>query len=368
MFERYQQWINRWEDRLSSRDTNRVVRPLDWGVEWTRDWPGVNGNFPGADPAAAEDFLYQLNRSVLADSDRCFSYATPSDFRLERRIPELHATGNGQPAPRAGRRREAAFLRFTSPVRTPYAENNLVNARWFPARGRRALVILPQWNSDAESHNGLGRIFNLLGIASLRLSMPYHDVRKPAETERADYAVSANVGRTLDAARQAVIDVRCCLDWLESQGYTELGIVGTSLGSCYAFIASAHDPRLRVNVFNHASTYFADVVWTGQTTRHIRAAVESALDLDRLRRAWLAISPASYFDQFARFPKKSVIVYATCDLTFRPELTQQIIAEFRRRRLPLETSALPCGHYTLGQAPFKYLDALFMARFLETAF
>ena len=63
-----------------------------------------------------------------------------------------------------------------------------------------------------------------------------------------------------------------------------------------------------------------------------------------------------------------MIVYATCDLTFRPELTQQIIAEFHRRRLPLETSALPCGHYTLGQAPFKYLDAYYMARFLESAF
>ncbi|MGH9531514.1 MAG: alpha/beta hydrolase family protein, partial [Terriglobales bacterium] len=266
MFDVYRAWINRWEDRLSSRDTNRVVRPLDWGVDWTRHWPGANGNFPGHDPAAAKAFFHQLNRDAVADSDQFFAYATPRDFRLERRLPELHPTGNGQPASRARREREADFLRFTSPVHTPYAENNLVNARWFPARGRRAVVILPQWNSDAESHNGLGRIFNLLGIASLRLSMPYHDVRKPAETERADYAVSANVGRTLDAARQAVLDVRCCFDWLEAQGYSQLGIVGTSLGSCYAFLASAHDPRLRVNVFNHASTYFADVVWNGQTT------------------------------------------------------------------------------------------------------
>lgn len=364
----YQQWINRWEEHLSSRDTNRVVRPLDWGVDWTRHWPGVNGNCPGDDAAAAEAFLHELNRAALAESDRFFAYETPRDFRLERRLPELHPTGNGQPQSRPSKQGEADYLRFTSPVRTPYPENNLVNARWFPARGRRAVVILPQWNSDAESHNGLGRIFNMQGIASLRLSMPYHDVRKPAETERADYACSANVGRTLDAARQAVLDIRCCLDWLESQGYSQLGIVGTSLGSCYAFLASAHDPRLRVNVFNHASTYFADVVWNGQTTRHIRAAVESAVDLDSLRSAWLAISPMSFFQQFARFPKKSIIVHATCDLTFRPEYTHQIIAEFRRRQLPLEVAALPCGHYTLGQAPFKYLDALYMAQFLDAAF
>ena len=42
-----------------------------------------------------------------------------------------------------------------------------------------------------------------------------------------------------------------------------MGMVGTSLGSCYAFLASVHDPRIEVNVFNHCSTYFADVVWEG---------------------------------------------------------------------------------------------------------
>ena len=84
-----------------------------------------------------------------------------------------------------------------------------------------------------------------LGISVLRLSLPYHDRRMPPELSHADYAVSANIGRTIDAGRQAVIDVRSCLDWLEMQGYTEFGIVGTSLGSCYAFLTSSHDARLK---------------------------------------------------------------------------------------------------------------------------
>src|SRR5262249_30980523 len=160
-------------------------------------------------------------------------------------------------------------------------------------------VLLPQWNSDALSHNSLCRVLNCLGISALRLSMPYHDIRRPAEIRRADYAVSANIGRTLDATRQAVLDIRCCLDWL-GQGYKNLGIVGTSLGSCYAFLAAAHDPRIKVAAFNHASTYFSDVVWHGQSTRHIRQGLESHIDLERLRSLWTAISPMSYFEQFAR--------------------------------------------------------------------
>ena len=98
-----------------------------------------------------------------------------------------------------------------------------MNARWFPARGRRAVVLLPHWNSDALAYTGLCRVLNLMGIAVLRLSMPYHEIRMPADTRRADYAVSANVGRTLDACRQAVVDVRCCFEWLQQKGYSRLG-------------------------------------------------------------------------------------------------------------------------------------------------
>jgi len=145
-------------------------------------------------------------------------------------------------------------------------------------------------------------------------------------------------------------------------------VLGTSLGSCYAFIASAHDPRLRVNVFNHASTYFADVVWTGQSTRHIRAGLEPEISLERLRPLWHAISPFCYFDRFARFQKKSLVIYASYDLTFLPEFSRQVVAEFARRKLDCENAVLPCGHYTTGETPYKYLDAWHIARFLNSAF
>jgi len=341
----YRQVMYRWETRLADRDTNRVVRPFEWGLEWIEGWPLVDGQWRGVAGAEAEGFVHDLNRRIVAESDRFFAYATPSDFRLE-----------------------ANCLRFTSPVESPFAANNLVTARWFPAGGRRAVVVLPQWNADTESHVGLCRIFNWLGVSALRLSLPYHDVRKPPEIERADYAVSSNIARTIDAGRQAVVDVRSCLDWLEGQGYRQLGIVGTSLGSCYAFIASAHDERLKVNVFNHASTYFADVVWTGQSTRHIRAGIDGEIDRDCLRQAWLAISPMAYFEKFAGLPKKSLLVYATYDLTFPPELSRELIAAFRRRNLDHKVAELPCGHYTSGETPFKFLDGWHMARFLKSAF
>ena len=370
MRSRYGQWMHDWETRLTSVDNNRVVRPMEWGVEWTSNWPGRNGAPCGTTSRELADYFARFNDRIVQNSDEFYSYKTPTDFRLERREVQVFSTRE-VPDPKLEekvRGTHAEFLRFTSPVATPFPENNLVNARWFPARGRRAVVVLPHWNADALAYNSLCRVLNWLGIAVLRVSMPYHDIRRPAGVYRADYAVSANIGRTLDSVRQGVIDVRSCLDWLELQGYSRLGIVGTSLGSCYAFIATAHDPRIRIAAFNHASTYFADVVWHGQSTRHIREALEPAIDVEDLRSAWRAVSPMVYFDKFSRWLRKSLVIYAKYDLTFLPEFSRRVVAEFANHRLDHKVVELPCGHYSMGEFPYNYLDGWQLASFLRSAF
>ena len=387
----YGRWMTRWETALTTRDENRVVRPMEWGFEWLDDFIGVAGlrgvvERAERDGIAAEDAMVAVNEAIIHNSEAFFGYERPSDFRLEERAPLLFPTNV---RPETLRRdahlkrlmaeeklRKARFLRFTSPERTPYAENDLVNARWYPApqermRGkpRQAMIVMPQWNADAFSHNILCSLFNRFGIAALRLSKPFHDIRRPAEIERSDYAVSSNIGRTIGAGRQAVVDVRCCLDWLESQGYEQFGILGTSLGSCYAFIASAHDARLRVNAFNHASMAFGDVVWTGQSTRHIRTAfAQAGMTPERIYRLYSAISPVSYMDRFAEHPKKVLVVHARYDLTFLPEYSEEVLASFAKRGVEFVSKVLPCGHYTTGEFPYKFIDGWYIGSFVYTAF
>ncbi|MGA7708901.1 MAG: alpha/beta hydrolase family protein, partial [Acidobacteriaceae bacterium] len=227
--------------------------------------------------------------------------------------------------------------------------------------------------------NALCTLFNRFGISALRLSKPFHDIRRPAELERSDYAVSSNIGRTLAACRQAVVDIRSCLDWLEQQGYEQFGVLGTSLGSCYAFIASAHEPRLQVNAFNHASLWTGDVVWTGQSTRHVRAACEQAgLTHNDLVQLWSGASPMVYMDRFAciapeqkisAWPKKLArVIYAPYDLTFLREFSEGVLREFRARGVTFDAKILPCGHYTTGETPYKYIDGWYLGSFVYNAF
>ena len=377
----YEKWMFAWETALTTRDTNRIVRPLEWGFDWL-------GEF-APDPAAGGNDLERMisaNEDIVARSDEFFGYKTPTDFRLEERHPLLFPT-NVRPetlAEEAEMRRRAAtgetpkveFLRFTSPVSSKYPENDVVNARWYPAaasakkgKPKQAMIVMPQWNADAFSHNALCTLFNRSGISALRLSKPYHDIRRPAELERSDYAVSSNIGRTAAACQQAVVDIRSCLDWLESQGYEDFGVLGTSLGSCYAFIAAAHDPRLKVCAFNHASTNFGDVVWTGQSTRHIRAAFEQAgLSRQDVSQVFKAVSPSFYMEKFAANPKRVLVVHATYDLTFLREFSLEVLESFRKHSVDFVSKVLPCGHYTTGETPYKFLDGWYLGTFVHRAF
>src|SRR5947199_3260340 len=111
----YEKWMVNWETRLTTRDTNRVVRPFEWGVEWTRAWPFVNGNYPQS-PASHERYVHDLNQHIVQNSAEFFAYRTPTDFHLERRPVELFSTRRNPKSEARYRKQQCDFLRFTSAV------------------------------------------------------------------------------------------------------------------------------------------------------------------------------------------------------------------------------------------------------------
>jgi hypothetical protein len=128
-------------------------------------------------------------------------------------------------------------------------------------------------------------------------------------------------------------------------------------------LTAAHEPRIRAQALNHVSPWFADVVWRGLSTRHVREGLNGHVDLDRLRQLWTPISPFSYLDRIHDTP--TLLVYARYDLTFPVDLSEHLVREFRQRGIPHEVAVLPCGHYSTGSAPFKYLDGYVLTRFLR---
>jgi dienelactone hydrolase len=336
--------FHRWERRLAAAAENRVVRPFEWGFEWLEPVDGSAGGVsrPGSDEDPAQWLAQWASRRVV-NSHEFFALERCDDYTLD-----------------------GAHLTFPSAVRTPHPENNVVHGRFFPVsseRGRRrAVVVLPQWNADAEGHIGLCKLLNKFDISALRLSLPYHDARMPPELRRADYIVSSNVGRTMQVCRQAVLDTRRAIAWLAARGYASIGILGTSLGSCLAMLTAAHEPLVRAAALNHVSPYFADVIWEGLSTEHVREGLNGSIDLDALRRIWMPISPFPYIDRMRG--KRVLLVYARYDLTFPLTLSTMLVREFRSRGIDPDVAVLPCGHYSTGKFPFNWMDGLILCRFL----
>jgi len=339
----WRNYMYRRERAYHQRDNNRVVRPFEWGLPYVLDH--VNGD----DPRHA---LAQHAARVMQDSDAFYALPEISDYRLE-----------------------GDQLTWTSAVETPSIENNTARARYFPVqpknrkRSRKAVVVLPQWNAQPQSHVEACRIFNMIGMAALRLTLPYHQERKPPELERADHLVSTNIGRTIQSMRQAVLDTRAAVSWLKNQGFEQIGILGTSVGSCIAFLAFAHEPDLKAGAFNHVSGYVADVAWHGLSTTHVRAGFADHLTLDELRAYWSPISPLPFMPRLKKMGQRPLrFIVARYDLTFPLNLSLDAIAEARRHDLPLDVVWLPCGHYTTGELPWKAIDAWKIATFFRKQF
>ena len=324
------------ERHLAMLNDNRIVRDFEWGTEF------VKKDANGSDPRKV--FL-DHSHGILKNSDAFFHLPEIADYRL-----------NGDD------------LSWTSAIETDWKENNTVRAKFFPhpENKRSAVVILPHWNAKSGTYFDLCKVFRKVGISALRLTLPYHEERMPPHLERADYLVAPNIGRTLQSVRQAVLDAKAAILWLKKQGYEKVGIVGTSIGSCIAFLALTHDPTIDAAVFNHVSGYMADVVWDGLSTYHVRESLEKEITLNELREYWLPLSPMAYMERLAKLPPRPQrYIYTLYDLSFPVDLSRDTMKALRKNKIKHSKAVIPCGHYTLGEKPWVYLDGYKIVSFLR---
>jgi len=329
-----------WEQSIFNDDADeRLAQEFAWGLE----------HLDGL-AAARSDGLGAATSLPLIAEDLC---AASEEFYAAE--------------PMAGVRFDGHRLSFDSPLPAVEPEVQRASARLFesPRAEGRAVVVIPQWNSDEGSLLGACEILNRFGLSALRMTLPYHEERRPPGMLRADAMVSPVLGLTLQSVRRAVIEVRQGVGWLLDQGYRHIGILGTSLGSCVGFLALSHEDRVAAAAFNHFAGCFADVVWDGLATAHVRASLDGHVDLETLRRCWAPISPAHFATRLADTRPGILLVSGAYDPIFLPEHSQALASALRDADVDFRRVVLPCGHYTLGRPPFYLIDAYLVVRFFR---
>lgn len=202
-----------------------------------------------------------------------------------------------------------------------------------------------------ESLDAMARIFAKLGISAFTMLMPYHGIRTPEGTTSGEFFTSANIKGTIDAFRQAVLEIHWATDWLATL-HSQIGIVGISLGGIVATLACAHDERLKTACICHSGADLAAVTFRGIATRKIREAFEKVkITEDELRTYWKAIDPVNYIH---KMKETDVLQLNTIqDTVFPLSCQKKLSLAFKKSNVKYQLSLFPfpCGHYSAG----KYL-------------
>lgn len=262
-------------------------------------------------------------------------------------------------------------LSFPSPIQSFDKNNNTAYGHYFPSTDpENIIIVVPHWNADGTKYDRVCRLMGKMNFASVRFVLPYHEKRDPEGDRDSTAMVSANIGLTLQAMQQSVQDIISIVNWLENKGYKRIGIMGSSIGSCVAFLAACHDSRINGFFANLMSSYFGDVVWTGDSTKHIRNALDSKLTREELREFWLLNSPIAFVQKLKVYNPQlqQFIVAGLYDTTFRFSLTQKVFETFEQNNITFERALLPCGHYSLGKYWFKFIDGYYIVRFFRRIF
>ena len=263
---------------------------------------------------------------------------------------------------------DGEWLSFPSAVTTPHPENNTVRARYFPeplagraaARGDRAAAVERRRRRARRPVPAAQPLQDQRAASQPPLSR--RRACRPSSAAPTTSSAPTSAGRRRSAGRRCSTR-GAAIAWLAAQGYESIGILGTSLG----LVPVDADHRARAAAAGGGAQPHLAVLRRrrlgGPVDARTCARGSTATSTStRLRRIWMPISPYPYLERMRG--KRLLLVYARYDLTFPVDLSRMLVDEFRRRGIAHQLAVLPCGHYSTGVTPFKWLDGLTLCRFL----
>jgi pimeloyl-ACP methyl ester carboxylesterase len=309
--------------------------------------------------------LYRSNEHALTDLSALQEYKRgdlakdPAAFFYSRNAPPVVHLGNKK----VTRKYSHQSFTFASPYQPlsdtftrqymGYAENHTVHTKLYRPRhgnSKATVVLLHGWTKGDyiwESRLLIPWMTSELNCTVVGLAFPYHASRAPSGSRfSGEYFVSGDMIRTLEAIRQAVIDTRAVMNWLDAQTDTPTGVIGISLGAFITYLLLCADdrPAFAIPILGHGELIHGadDAALMKNVNQDIQAQGINLDDTPELTFALTAL------EMRPRIPPERILpINGLYDMVVSPERANAL---FNAWNIP-EVVWLPGGHFSTLNMP-----------------
>ncbi len=174
------------------------------------------------------------------------------------------------------RMESSSVISWDSPLPSEFAVNARARASLFRIRDDAPTVIMLHALMSASDvgYRRWAKHLNALGWNAAFLHLPFHYSRRPRGYLNGELCFTADLVRTAETLRQAVVELRQLLAWLRGTGVTEFGLIGASYGGWVGSLAASLERDLRFLALLAPMANAEHAVFDGPTSRTIRRQLQ----------------------------------------------------------------------------------------------
>lgn len=231
-----------------------------------------------------------------------------------------------------------------------YSENNTLYLYNYPAQkaDRNILFVHGLFDDSMLNYEYLFKLLNDLNFNVYLMTMPYHFNRKPKTSLfSGEYFLSADVFRTQNAFKQAVLDIDASLQLIRKENLLPNVLVGFSMGGCVVLRHYILNKQKMPTFLINPVTDFCEVLWDSPLFVTIgRDLINSGYDMKKCEKFFLEMDPSNFIDESFK-SDKIAMVYSSYD---------QVIEEKKYRKFIGRTGikyayAYHSGHLNVLRVP-----------------
>ena len=169
---------------------------------------------------------------------------------------------------------KGSFLRWKSPIRSGYKENDIASARLFLSRQGWSAPTLVFLHALMSAHDfgycRIARRLNRRGWNAVLVHLPFHYSRVPRGYANGVLALTSNLQRNGETIRQAVKEARQLLALFRQRGCVEFGLIGTSFGGWIGALLSFLEKDFSFVALLQPVADVEHAIWESPASRAIR--------------------------------------------------------------------------------------------------